>query len=87
MRLAEHQVGGKCAYTSVRRPVELAWSEQFGTRCEAKEAETRIKRWSRAKKQALINGDYQALRLAAKKKDWGAYEGRKKAVVPPAGRE
>jgi len=68
-RIAEHQEGGKCAYTSVRRPVQLVWAQDFQTREEAKEAELRIKQWSRAKKLALIRGDIAALKTAAKKKD------------------
>ena len=62
-RFAEHQAGASSVYTSTRRPVELAWSQQCATRIEAKEAEAKIKRWSRAKKKALIKGDYQALRI------------------------
>jgi len=66
-RFAEHQAGGKCAYTLTRRPVQLVWCEEFVTRDEAKAAESRIKRWSRAKKVALIRGDHEGLRTAAKK--------------------
>ena len=75
-RFAEHQAGAGSVYTSTRRPVELAWSQQFETRIEAKEAEAKIKRWSRAKKKALIKGDYQALRILAKKMDWQGYRER-----------
>ena len=57
-RMAEHQHGGFCDYTSKRRPVTLAWSEHFQTRLEALEAERRIKPWSRAKKEGLIAGDW-----------------------------
>tara|TARA_R110002124_G_C8774737_1_gene500260 strand:- start:209 stop:367 length:159 start_codon:yes stop_codon:yes gene_type:complete len=41
--------------------VELAWSENFPTRYEALEAEKRIKGWTRAKKQALIDGNWDLL--------------------------
>ena len=77
-RLAEHQDGGKCFYTSTRRPVRLVWSQEFATRVEAKEVEVRIKKWSRAKKAALVRGDYEGLRFAAKKRDWEGYRERKK---------
>ena len=60
-RIAEHQHGGFCDFTSRRRPVELMWSESFGSRLEALEAERRIKPWSRAKKEALFVGDWAAL--------------------------
>ena len=65
-RLAEHQHGGFCDFTSRRRPVELVWSQDFASRQEAKEAEHRIKPWSRAKKQALIDGDWARLSFFAK---------------------
>ena len=58
-RIAEHQQGGHCDFTSRRRPVALMWSENFQTRIEALEAEVRIKPWSRAKKEALFRGDWQ----------------------------
>jgi len=57
-RIAQHQHGGFCDFTSRRRPVTLVWSQDFGTRIEALEAERRIKPWSRAKKDALIRGDW-----------------------------
>jgi len=49
------------------------WSAEFTTREEALAAELTIEKWSRAKKEALIAGDFTALRLAAKKKDWIGY--------------
>jgi len=39
----------------------LAWSEAFGSRDEAFAAERKIKGWSRAKKQALMNRDWPSL--------------------------
>ncbi|MCA1749946.1 MAG: GIY-YIG nuclease family protein [Parasphingopyxis sp.] len=66
-RLAEHQGGGVCDWTRRRLPVEMVWSETFPTRIEALEAERRIKGWSRAKKEALIRGDWPAISRLAKK--------------------
>ena len=60
-RIMEHQHGGYCDFTSRRRPVALMWSQDFQTRLDAKAAEHRIKPWSRAKKEALIRGDWAAL--------------------------
>jgi predicted GIY-YIG superfamily endonuclease len=65
-RFAQHQAGGYCDFTSRRRPVQLMWSQEFGTRIEALEAERRIKPWSRAKKEALMSGDWQSLSYFAK---------------------
>ncbi|HWH22417.1 MAG TPA: GIY-YIG nuclease family protein [Allosphingosinicella sp.] len=66
-RVAQHAAGQdpKC-YTFKRRPVELALSESFGTRIEAKEAERRIKGWSRGKKEALIAGDWERVSMLAR---------------------
>jgi predicted GIY-YIG superfamily endonuclease len=57
-RIAQHQAGGYCDFTARRRPVEVAWTQEFPTRIEALEAERRIKGWSRAKKEAMIAGDW-----------------------------
>jgi hypothetical protein len=45
-------------YTARRRPIALVWSERFPTRDEAFAAERKLKGWSRAKKEALIAGDW-----------------------------
>ncbi len=76
-RLCEHNEGGKCAYTESRQPLQLVWSQEFATREEALAAELQIKRWSRAKKQALASGDFAGLSRAAKKKDWAACRQRR----------
>src|SRR5690606_13083461 len=60
-RVAEHQHGRFPGYTHDRRPVELVWSQDFATREEALSAELRIKPWSRAKKEALISGNWNLL--------------------------
>jgi predicted GIY-YIG superfamily endonuclease len=65
-RFGQHQAGGFCDFTSRRRPVRLLWSQEFATRIEALEAERRIKPWSRAKKEALIRGDWQGVSFYAR---------------------
>ncbi len=67
LRIAQHQSGDIEGWTSDRLPVELVWSDEFGSRIEALEAERRIKGWSRAKKQALIRGDWDEISRLAKK--------------------
>ena len=64
-RIAEHQSGAIKGYTHDKRPLELVWTDKFPTRAEALEAELRIKNWSRAKKEALIAGNWNKLRRAA----------------------
>ena len=66
-RLGEHRDGIDRGYTSRRRPVTLVWSEQFERFDEAVAYERRLKGWTRAKKEALIRGDWEALQDAAKR--------------------
>jgi tRNA/rRNA methyltransferase len=66
VRLAQHQRGEVAGYTQKRRPVEMIWCETFPTRDEAFAAEWKIGNWSRAKKEALIAGDWDKVSLFAK---------------------
>ena len=67
VRLGAHQAGSVAGYTQKRRPVTLIWSQEFAERDEAFRAERQIKGWSRAKKEALVEGDWDGLRLLARK--------------------
>jgi putative endonuclease len=67
-RLAEHNAGTYGGYTSKRRPVALIWSQHFLAITDAIAAERRIKGWSRAKKEALIRNDYEAIRLLSQRR-------------------
>jgi putative endonuclease len=60
-RLWQHQEGIGCAYTRDRRPVQLAWAQEYETVAEAWGAERKIHGWSRAKREALIRGEFDAL--------------------------
>lgn len=64
-RLAQHQSGTIRGYTFDRRPVELMWADHLPTREEALASEMRIKRWSRAKKEAWIAKDWSRLGTAS----------------------
>src|SRR5580693_7841295 len=66
-RLSEHRNGTFGGYTSKRLPVELVWSGHFLNIADAVAAERRIKGWSRAKKEALMCGDHDLLRLLARR--------------------
>ena len=57
-RIGQHQSGTLGGYTARRRPITLVWSERFASRDEAFAAERKLKGWSRAKKEALIAGDW-----------------------------
>jgi tRNA/rRNA methyltransferase len=73
-RFAQHQAGESPGYTQSRRPVELVWSDRFPDRDSAFAAEQQIKGWSRAKKEALIRGDWEAISALAKKPGVLRYE-------------
>ncbi len=60
-RMGQHREGSYPGYTSERRPVSLLWSEMFASRDDAKACERQIKGWSRAKKEALIAGDWDLI--------------------------
>jgi len=68
-RLFQHEVGHfpEC-YTFNRRPVDLVFFCEFTDINLAIEKEKQIKKWSRAKKIALINGDFDSLPNLSKKK-------------------
>ena len=60
-QLEQHAGGAVRGFTSTRLPITLVFSTEFPTMYEAAVAERIIKRWSRAKKEALIRGDEGAL--------------------------
>jgi putative endonuclease len=66
-RVAEHNAGTLGGYTSTRRPVTLVYSEWFQRITDAIAAERQIKGWSRAKKEALMRGDFGALHALSKR--------------------
>jgi putative endonuclease len=67
-RLWEHETGASpVAYTYSRRPVKLVWtSEEVARYSDALRFERQIKGWSRAKKEALIRGSYEAVHEVVK---------------------
>jgi putative endonuclease len=67
-RITEHQMGARPGYTSTRRPVTLVWSEHFERITDAIATERQIKGWSRAKKQALVRGDWDSVRSFAQRR-------------------
>ena len=54
-RETAHNSGRGAKYTSGRRPVCLVYSEAFETIGEALRREREVKRWSRARKEALVS--------------------------------
>ena len=64
-RIAEHQFGEIEGYTHTRRPVTLVFSEEFPTREDALSRERQVKGWSRKKKEALIDRNWNKLKQLA----------------------
>lgn len=68
-RLKEHQTGKhQNSYTYKRRPVELVFYCEFTDVELAIKTEKQIKKWSRAKKEALIHNEFEKLPNLARKK-------------------
>jgi predicted GIY-YIG superfamily endonuclease len=59
--LGQHQAGSFGGYTATRRPVVLRWSTLFLDRDNGFQLERQLKGWSRAKKLALIAGEFERL--------------------------
>ena len=60
-RLQQHQEGEGANFTKKHLPVELIYFEEFQRIDKAFYREKQIQGWSRKKKEALIEGDYQKL--------------------------
>src|SRR5712672_2091694 len=67
-RVAQHNAGTFEGYTASRRPVELIFSQWFDQITDAIENERKLKKWSRAKKEAFIRGEFASLLRLAKRK-------------------
>ena len=68
LRIAEHNASRYGGYTSTRRPVALAFSQWFERISDAISAERQVKGWSRAKKEALMRGDFEGLKALSKRR-------------------
>ena len=77
-RIAEHQAGEGSDWTKRRLPVKLVFSQEMPNKDQAFLAERQIKKWSRAKKEALITGNWDMVRWLAKKPEF-----RSNSTRPP----
>ena len=75
-RIWEHNEGLGAKYTARRRPVKLVYAAEFTSLAEAYEREKQVQGWGRAKREALIRGDYDALPELARK-DFERYRVRR----------
>ena len=67
-RYEEHSTKRACRTTTLDPPIALAYSEEYETFSEARRREAQVKRWSRAKKEALVLGNLSSLRNLSKSK-------------------
>jgi putative endonuclease len=65
-RISQHNQGTSGGYTAKRRPVVLVYSAHLDNIVDAIAYERQVKGWSRAKKEALIRGDFVALQDLSK---------------------
>ncbi|MGD9847157.1 MAG: GIY-YIG nuclease family protein [Variibacter sp.] len=81
-RVAEHNAGIYDGSTAVRRPVTLVFS-RFERSADAIAAERQVKGWSRAKKEALIRGDFEAVKTLSRRR--GLHPSRRPAAPGSSG--
>jgi predicted GIY-YIG superfamily endonuclease len=67
-RVLAHNAGRGAAWTACRTPVVLAFKEPCATEEDAVRRERQIKRWTHAKKEALIDGNLARLKELSKSK-------------------
>lgn len=78
-RISEHQEGvDPNSYTFRRRPLELVFVQNFQDVKEAISFEKRLKGWSKAKKEAIINGDWEGLKSLAECKNSSSHKNNSK---------
>jgi len=68
-RLWQHQNGQGAYHTKMRLPVTLVYVEFYDRVNEAFTREKQIQKWSRKKKEALMNGDIDTLRCLSLSND------------------
>ena len=69
LRLQQHQSGEGANHTRKRLPVRLVYYEEFDRIDEAFYREKQVQGWSKKKKEALINGDFEKLHQEAECKN------------------
>ncbi|MES2307497.1 MAG: GIY-YIG nuclease family protein [Verrucomicrobiota bacterium] len=65
-RLSAHDKGTASRTTRLDRPIVVVWLEKHPSFTSARQRETQIKKWSRAKKEALIDVKVERLRLLSR---------------------
>ena len=63
LRLEQHMSGKGANFTKNRLPVKLVYFEEFDRIDDAYYREKQIQKWTKRKKTALINGDFDLLKI------------------------
>lgn len=61
LRIEQHNMGEGANFTKKHLPIELVYFEEYDRIDEAFKREKQIQGWSRKKKEALINGEFEKL--------------------------
>ncbi len=65
-RYAKHRAGEAGRTTSLDPPIALVYSEKHDSFTKTRQREAQVKRWSRAKKEALVSGDKSKLKALSR---------------------
>ncbi len=78
LRITQHQNGEGANHTRKRLPVKLVYYEEFDRIDMAFYREKQVQGWSRRKKEALINGEFEQLPTLSRN-----YTEYGKPILPP----
>ena len=65
-RYKAHLSGRACRTTKLDPPIKILYSEEFDSFSDARRREAQIKRWSKAKKEALVSDNLAKLKELSK---------------------
>ena len=65
-RFERHKARAGAIFTAVHPPEAVAHVETFSSELEAVQRERQLKKWSRAKKEALMRGSFEELKALSK---------------------
>lgn len=68
-RLEDHSSGQACRTTQLDPPVSFLRLELYASFSEARRSEAQLKRWSRGKKEALIENDFKTLHALSQSRE------------------
>ena len=73
LRFLRHKHKAGAEHTKKHTPRKIIYTESFNNKPQAVRREIQLKKWSHAKKQALIDGDMKLLKELSISKDHNTY--------------